>query len=259
MARREPKSVFFYALAALAALAFLLVPASAEARFGDRTLKKGSHGSDVKTLQKYLRKLGYRVSADGQYGTVTVRKVKSFERDKRRLVNGRVEPSDARLIKRLAAQAGAQESSGGSGYTAPPPNASGKATLQPDGTAVAPSSAPQRVKDVIAAANEIIDKPYRYGGGHGSFQDSGYDCSGTVSYAMHGGSFVSQPLDSTGFMSWAHAGSGTWITTYANSGHVYAVIAGLRLDTSGTGGTGPSWHNDMRSASGYTVRHPAGL
>lgn len=258
MARREPKSVSI-ALAALAALAFMLVPASAEAAFGDRTLKKGATGSDVKTLQKYLRRIGYRVSADGQYGTVTVRKVKSFERDKRRLVNGRVERSDARLIQRLAAKAGAQESSGGSGYTAPPPNATGKATIQSDGTAVAPASAPQRVKDVIAAANEIIDKPYRYGGGHGSFQDSGYDCSGTLSYALHGGNFLSQPLDSTGFMSWAHAGKGTWITTYAHSSHAYAVIAGLRLDTSGTGGTGPSWHSTMSSASGYTVRHPRGF
>jgi cell wall-associated NlpC family hydrolase len=258
MARREPKRVSF-ALAALAAFAFVLVPASAEARFGDRTLKKGSQGSDVTTLQKYLRRLGYRVSADGQYGTVTVRKVKRFERDKRRLVNGRVEPSDARLITRLAARAGAQESSGGSTYSAPPPNATGKATLQSDGTAVAPASAPQRVKDVIAAANQIVTKPYRYGGGHGSFNDSGYDCSGAVSYAMHGGAFVSQPLDSTGFMSWAHAGAGTWITTYANSGHVYAMIAGLRWDTSGSGGQGPRWHSDTRSASGYTVRHPRGF
>ena len=258
MARREPKRVSL-ALAALAAFAFLLVPASADARFGDRTLRKGSQGSDVKTLQKYLRRIGYRVSVDGQYGNGTVRKVKTFERDKHRRVDGRVERPDARVIKRLASSASAQESTGGSGYSAPPPNASGKATLQPDGTAVAPASAPQRVKDVIAAANKIIDKPYRYGGGHGSFEDSGYDCSGAVSYAMHGGSFVSQPLDSTGFMSWAHAGRGTWITTYANSGHVYAMIAGLRWDTSGSGGKGPRWHTDTRSASGYTVRHPRGF
>jgi hypothetical protein len=258
MARREPKSVS-YALAALAALAFLLVPASAEARYGDRTLKKGSHGSDVRTLQKYLRKLGYRVSADGQYGTVTVRRVKSFERDKRRLVNGRVEPSDARLIRRLATRAGAQESSGGSTYTAPPPNATGKATLQPDGTAVAPASAPQRVKDVIAAANEIIDKPYRYGGGHGSFQDSGYDCSGTVSYALHGAGLIRRPMDSSELAGYGSRGRGQWITVYGNSGHAFAVIAGLRLDTSGSGGRGPRWHTDLRSGDGYAVRHPSGL
>ena len=259
MARREPKRVRL-ALAALAASAFLLAPASADARFGDRTLKKGSHGTDVKTLQRYLGRIGYRVTADGQYGSATVRKVKRFERDKHRVVNGRVEPSDARVIARLATRSqSAQESTGGSGYTAPPPNASGKATLQPDSTAVAPASAPQRVKDVIAAANKIIDKPYVYGGGHGSFEDSGYDCSGSVSYAMHGGSFVTQPLDSTGFMSWAHAGAGTWITTYANSGHVFAMIAGLRWDTSGSGGAGPRWHTDTRSASGYTVRHPRGF
>jgi cell wall-associated NlpC family hydrolase len=259
MARREPKRVP-RALTALAALAFLLVPASAEARFGDRALKKGSQGSDVKTLQKYLNRLGYRVSADGRYGTVTVRNVKRFERDKRRLVNGRVERPEAVIIKRLAAKSSSvKESNGGSAYSAPPKNATGKAKLQPDGTATAPEGAPERVKNAIAAANKIITKPYRYGGGHGSFEDSGYDCSGTVSYAMHGAGLLKQPLDSTGFMSWGRAGKGTWITTYAHGGHAYVVIAGLRLDTSGSGGKGPRWRSESRSPSGFTVRHPRGL
>ena len=258
MARREPMRVPG-ALAALAALAFLLAPASAEARFGDRTLKRGATGSDVKTLQKYLTKLGYRVSATGRYGTVTVRTVKRFEHDKRRLVNGRVERPEAGLIKRLAAGASVKESNGGSEYSAPAPNATGKAKKLADGTAVAPEGAPDRVKKAIAAANKIITKPYRYGGGHGSFEDSGYDCSGTVSYALHGAGLLKSPMASTGFMSWAQPGKGKWITTYAHGGHMYVIIAGLRLDTSGSGGKGPRWRTEYRSPSGFTARHPRGL
>lgn len=143
--------------------------------------------------------------------------------------------------------------------SAPPPNGS-TATLNSDGSATAPANAPQAVKNVIAAANAIRDKPYVWGGGHGSFEDSGYDCSGAVSYALHGGGFLSSPLDSTGFMSWGASGAGNWITVYANAGHAYAVIAGLRWDTSGTGGSGPSWSTDVgyQNASAFTARHPAG-
>ena len=259
MARQEPTRVPG-ALAALAALAFLLAPASAEARFGDRTLKKGATGTDVKVLQKYLSKLGYRVSATGRYGTVTVRNVKRFEHDKKRLVNGRVERPEAGLIKRLAANSSAvRESNGGSAYGAPKPNSTGKAKLQSDGTAIAPVGAPDRVKKAITAANKIITKPYRYGGGHGSFEDSGYDCSGTVSYALHGAGLLKSPMASTGFMGWAQPGKGKWITTYAHSGHMYVIIAGLRLDTSGSGGKGPRWRGESRSPSGFTARHPRGL
>ena len=133
------------------------------------------------------------------------------------------------------------------------------ATIAADGTAVAPENAPLAVKAVIEAANAIEDKPYLWGGGHGSFEASGYDCSGAVSYALHGGGLLSTPLDSGGFMGWAEAGGGDWITIYANSGHMFAVIAGLRWDTSGGNGSGPSWYTDMRSAAGYVVRHPSGL
>jgi hypothetical protein len=112
---------------------------------------------------------------------------------------------------------------------------------------------------VIEAANAINDKPYVWGGGHGSFESSGYDCSGAVSYSLHGGGLLDSPMDSTGFMAYGAPGGGNWITTYAYSGHMYAVIAGLRLDTSDTGGAGPRWHESMRSPSGFVARHPSGF
>jgi septal ring factor EnvC (AmiA/AmiB activator) len=136
------------------------------------------------------------------------------------------------------------------------------ATLNADGSATAPADAPQQVKDVIAAANAIRDKPYVWGGGHGSFEASGYDCSGAVSYALHGGGFLDSPLDSTGFMSWGESGVGNWITVYANSGHAYAVIAGLRWDTSDSGGDGPSWadySSSWEQSQSFTATHPAGF
>ncbi len=128
-----------------------------------------------------------------------------------------------------------------------------------DGQAVAPANAPPAVRSAIEAANRIVGRPYVWGGGHGSFESSGYDCSGSVSYALHGGGFLSSPLDSTGLMTWGSPGAGSWITVYANSGHAYVVIAGLRFDTSGTvGGSGPSWSAEMRSSAGFVARHPDG-
>ena len=111
----------------------------------------------------------------------------------------------------------------------------------------------------IAAANQIATTPYIWGGGHGSFDSPGYDCSGAVSFALHGGGFLDSPLDSTGLEFWGEPGAGSWITVYANSGHAYAVIAGLRWDTSGDSvGTGPRWHTDMASTAGFIARHPSG-
>ena len=123
-----------------------------------------------------------------------------------------------------------------------------KATIGPDGLAIAPASAPAEVKAIIAAGNEIHAKPYKYGGGHGRWKDTGYDCSGSMSYAFHGAGMLDEALDSTGFMSWGEAGKGQWVTTYANSGHSYMVVAGLRFDTSGRADDGSRWHTDMRSA-----------
>jgi hypothetical protein len=144
------------------------------------------------------------------------------------------------------------------------------AQLLPDGTAAAPAGAPPQVQQAIFAANKIVGKPYIYGGGHRSFKSAGYDCSGTVSYALHGGGLLKSPLDSGSFMSWGQRGPGLWITVYTNPGHAYATFAGLRLDTSAAGVTtkntknalafqsGPRWRPVLRSSRGYRVRHPLG-
>jgi hypothetical protein len=129
-----------------------------------------------------------------------------------------------------------------------------------DGKAIAPSNAPARVKAVIAAANRIETKPYIWGGGHARWNDRGYDCSGSVSYALHGGEFLESPLPSGPMEKWGLTGIGRWITVYANAGHAYAVIAGYRWDTSGdSSGTGPRWHEELRDNVGYIARHPAGF
>ena len=131
----------------------------------------------------------------------------------------------------------------------------GKAKIAKDGTAIPPSDAPAKVVKAIEAANKIEDKPYKWGGGHGSWKDKGYDCSGAVSFALKAAGLVDTPLDSSGFMSWGKNGKGDWITVYSNSGHAYAVIAGLRWDTSMTSGDGPGWSKEMRSSSGFKVRN----
>ena len=139
------------------------------------------------------------------------------------------------------------------------PAPAGQAVLGPDGDAIPPSNAPLAIRAVIEAANEINEMPYVWGGGHGSFEASGYDCSGAVSFALHGGGFLDSPLDSSGLSVWAEPGGGRWITVYGTSGHAYAVIAGLRWDTGGPGGgNGPRWSTVMRSSAGYVPRHPAG-
>ncbi len=108
------------------------------------------------------------------------------------------------------------------------------------------------------AANRIADKPYKYGGGHGRWEDSGYDCSGSVSYALHGAGLLSSALDSSGFMRWGAAGRGRWVTIYANAGHAYMVVAGWRFDTSALRG-GTRWTRQMRPSGGLVARHPPGL
>lgn len=137
------------------------------------------------------------------------------------------------------------------------------AKLQANGAAAAPSLAPLQVQKSIWAANKLIGKPYRYGGGHGRFNDTGYDCSGTLSFALKGGQLLQTPLDSSSFMSWGARGTGEWITVYANAGHAFAVIAGLRLDTSAAGDPGgkkgPRWRPVLRSTAGFRATHPEAL
>jgi hypothetical protein len=142
----------------------------------------------------------------------------------------------------------------------PQPGETITATIGQGGlSAVAPAGAPVAVVRAIRAANRIAGKPYRWGGGHRGFDDSGYDCSGAVSFALHGAGLVGSPLDSTAFMRWGQTGSGSWITVYANRRHAYMLIAGLRFDTSGPGGRGPRWRPTPRPDAGFTPRHFAGL
>ncbi len=127
-------------------------------------------------------------------------------------------------------------------------------------TAIAPAGAPYEIERAINAANAIVGRPYIWGGGHGSWNDRGYDCSGAVSYALGGGGLLGSPVDSSALMDWGEPGRGKWITVYANPGHTYVVIAGLRWDTVGEQrGTGPKWHAELPYPDGYVARHPPGL
>lgn len=164
--------------------------------------------------------------------------------------------------------------SGGQQYTAPIPPAGpvpagmptvpgSVAKVLSNGQAAAPLNAPRAVQEVIWAANKIVGLPYLWGGGHASWSSpGGYDCSGTVSFALHGANLLSSPLVSGDFESWGAPGRGQWITIEANGGHVYMYVAGIRLDTSAVndnGPDGPNWRRLARSNSGFTTVHPVGL
>jgi hypothetical protein len=143
------------------------------------------------------------------------------------------------------------------------PTTPGNAALLRNGLALAPVNAPVSVKRAIWAANQLRTKPYRYGGGHKTFHDSGYDCSGTISYALAGAGLVSVPMSSNEFRAYGSRGPGKWITVYARSGHTFAVIAGLRLDTTSPHNPSrrwaPRWQPTERMPHGFEVRHPIGL
>jgi cell wall-associated NlpC family hydrolase len=163
-------------------------------------------------------------------------------------------------VAALGAAPGNALAAAGSGGTSTAPDAPAGETaeLLDNGDAVAPEGAPPEVVRAIEFANRINRKPYVYGGGHQSWKlDRGYDCSGAVSYMLHGARVLKSPLPSGDLAKWGYAGEGEWISVYANKGHAYAVVAGLRWDTSG--GKGPRWHEGMRSAKGYAVRHAEGL
>jgi hypothetical protein len=147
---------------------------------------------------------------------------------------------------------------GAAGYAVPPshPTVPGSIGAIRHGIAYAPADAPIQVQRAIWAANTLVGKPYVFGGGHQSFRARGYDCSGTVSFALHGGGLLSAPLDSSDFMHWGESGKGAWITVYTNPGHAWAVIAGMRLDTAGPGPSGPRWRTQKGSTRGFAARHP---
>ena len=169
------------------------------------------------------------------------------------------------LSASLAGSTAAQAGTGGTGPpgTATPSTVPGAKAKLVNGVAIPPASAPPEVQEVIAAANRINELPYKWGGGHGKWTSKGYDCSGAVSYALHGGGFLDSPLDSGGLMRWGARGRGSWITVYTNRGHAYAEIAGLRWDTSGNakGISGPRWHKNLRPhyRKHYRKRHAPGF
>jgi cell wall-associated NlpC family hydrolase len=134
-----------------------------------------------------------------------------------------------------------------------------RARVLPDGTAVAPANAPDVVKKVILAGNEIAKFPYKWGGGHGAWRDTGYDCSGSVSFALAAAGMVKSPLTSGLFLEWGVAGPGEWITIYTNPGHMFMVVAGLRFDTSGQGRAGTRWQEAPADTDGMVARHYPGV
>jgi peptidoglycan hydrolase-like protein with peptidoglycan-binding domain len=188
------------------------------------------------TVRALQRALG--IAADGIFGPGTFAAVKRFQRGKGLTPDGIVGPATWAALGKTGITSVLKRRGGGGGS--------------------AGSGLPIAVRRVIAAGNRIAHHPYKYGGGHGSFSDSGYDCSGSVSYALHGGGLLSAPIDSGEFMSYGAAGKGRYITIYASPGHVYMVVHGRRFDTTGAGG-GSRWQWEQRSSAGYTVRHPPGL
>jgi hypothetical protein len=160
----------------------------------------------------------------------------------------------------VTADAGAQSPPTGGSPWEPAPEPTAEIAMAPDNrTAVAPAGAPPEVVEAVAAANRLTRKPYKWGGGHGRWRDSGYDCSGTVSYVLHAAGLLDVARDSSGLMSFGARGKGEWITIYAHGGHAYMVIAGLRFDTSGRGEDGPRWRLEPRSGRASAKRHPVGL
>ncbi len=191
-----------------------------------------SRGSAVQRLQGALG-----IAADGVFGPATQAAVKRFQRSRGLTADGIVGPATWAALG----------------------HAGVGTVLKRRGTGGSAGGAPETVRRIIAAGDRIAGMPYKYGGGHGQWNDSGYDCSGSVSYALHGAGLLSSALTSGGFMSWGAPGKGRWVTIYANPGHVYMVVNGRRFDTTGRDESGSRWQSRSRSSAGYTVRHPPGL
>ena len=250
---------------------------------GIRRLRVGAQGADVRLLQNDLTQLGFPAATDGAFGPATRTSVRLFERAAGLHVDGVLTPREVRTLKKAvkaggmagavslrttqsATTATASAVSPGTtpaqanqptGQVAPSPPA--VATIGADGLAIPPAGAPAAVVAIIQAGNVIAHMPYRFGGGHQSWQDTGYDCSGSVSYALHGAGLLDSPLASYDFYNWGDAGPGQWVTIYAKDSHAYMVVAGLRYDTAASKGGGSRWTAEQRAPDGYVARHPAGL
>jgi peptidoglycan hydrolase-like protein with peptidoglycan-binding domain len=221
-----------------------------------QTLREGMRGAAVRTLQRRLTAAGFRTAVDGDFGPSTRGSVIRFQRANRLRATGIATPAELRELAHDGARAIADS----------PGTA---ATIAADGTLALPAGAPAAVVQIVAAANRIIDTHYVYGGGHGSFTSAGYDCSGAVSYALHGAGLLAVPEDSTGLESFGEPGTGSWVTVYANAGHAFLVVAGRAFDTADFGGpnvpagSGPRWREsptgNLADGTRYVVRHPAGL
>ncbi|MHB8657220.1 MAG: peptidoglycan-binding domain-containing protein [Solirubrobacteraceae bacterium] len=262
-----------------AMLWFSAAASAASQHLGDRVLGPGMRGHDVRVLQDFLTRAGFPTQVVGFFGAQTERSVLAFQRRFHLRADGVLSHADANKLRAVVARdtAGPQPSapantnqnaveagtgpSGGAAFV-PGPNSAPveRATLNARGLAVPPSDAPEMIRQIIAAANQIAFKPYIYGGGHGSFYDSGYDCSGSVSYALHGGGLLKSPLDSTEFETWGRSGAGRWITLWANGGHVFMYIAGLRFDTAAQSSSNGNdrWSAQRTSSAGFIEVHPSG-
>jgi peptidoglycan hydrolase-like protein with peptidoglycan-binding domain len=223
-------------------------------------LREGMHGKDVRILQRLINDIGIRLSTDGQYGHQTWAAIRRIEKRAGRPVNGVLDADDLSALSQFVNSGGASGFTPGSAPTQPAELPAGsRARVAANGLAAAPADAPDVVKAIIAAGNRIASKPYVYGGGHGHWQDRGYDCSGSVSYALHFAGLLKVSRDSTGFEHYGAKGPGQWVTIYANGGHAWMIVAGLRFDTSGATSAGSRWQSAKRSTGGYVVRHPVGL
>ena len=208
------------------------------AAYGRRTSSGGGrHASRRGRVRLLQRRLG--IAVDGVFGPATLRAVKRFQRRHGLTADGIVGPATWDALGHASITTVLKRSRAGSPRR--------------------PGGLPVRVRRIIAAGNRIAGKPYKYGGGHGQWDDSGYDCSGSVSYALHGAGYLDSALTSGGFMSWGSAGRGRWVTIYASPGHVYMVVNGRRFDTTGRAENGTRWQPSDRSSAGYVVRHPPGL
>ncbi len=243
----------------------LLLPAGAAA---SGPLHTGSKGPRVAVAQKLLH-----LPVDRVFGPATGRAIERLQRRHRMTADGVIGSRTWALVKRLRARrrARAPQAAGARG-SARVARLQRRLGLTPDGV-FGPVTAnavvhrfrararrrglPLRVRRIIAAADRIAGLPYRYGGGHGNWHDSGYDCSGSVSFALHGAGLLRIALDSGRLMGWGAPGSGRWVTVYAKPSHAYMVVAGRRFDTSGSGAT--RWQGDLRTDGGYVARHPPGL
>jgi cell wall-associated NlpC family hydrolase len=248
-------------------------PASV-AHAADRALRLGAHGADVRTLQELLTAAGCRVAASGTFNSATAHCVRWWQTYAGVAPDGVMTKGDFAYLRQDTAlqsppvtrrrvrhttftASAAPASSPALPVTGPP----GQATMSAGGLAVAPSDAPLEVQEIIAAGDRIATTPYLWGGGHGAWvSPGGYDCSGSVSYVLHAAGLLASPEVSGDLASWGDPGPGRWVTIYANNGHVWMVIAGLRFDTRSLLATPYSrWNPTSASPDGYAIRHPPGL